>query len=633
MKYDEKLVIRLSFLLFVTGFTGIFFSAIFSTQPLAEGLFIASSLALGASLLAFLFIEMERNRRAELVFLILLLLVSIIKVIGIHLKYGIYMGADAFVEYNRVIWILENQHMTVGDDLAKTPLSMIYASIAAMFTGIEPLAGSFNLLHLITGALIPLGAYILIRNSFDIRVAIIGAFILAYHPTSTVLGLSMTRENVALVFFMLAVILIIKQLQAPRVTYLLLFSVLSLSLILSHYTTAYFSVFITGVATLALFSFHIREFVAEPKSLLRLSTPLIFFAFFIPFQKFGLYPALGTAEDLTNTAIRFLLQGEIILPVFLLVSGYLIFRKPLTELIKKRRREFLWGSCIGLIIALVAWLKMAPLSNSQLHYQSIAILIGTSFVDILYKIYAFFFIAGCAFCLWKISERNLNKEQSVLAVVGIFSILMAVVWVVSELSISLEPHRALRFSAMIGSLVAALLIVHLYDRIKTKRTGLTYIVFILIVFGFPITAYVSDYLAFSKDTYPSKLHDNMYNIRAMEEIKTFDFMKKLIPEKSHILVEFNRGEDMLSPSSHNRTLMNKMAFLTPKEGGYLFLRKSLFKYGQYIQYPEGSYFLTPPRVVELKEEEFKNLTTTIEQNDVVYSQDGYKLVHIVSSIQ
>lgn len=622
--------IKLSYGLFILGAVGIIATSIYSTFPYAKPFFIFSSLLLGGSVLIYLFADLQKGSKAEYQFLALLFLVSVIKVLGIYLKYGIYMGADAFVEYTKIEWILDNQHMTVVDDLSKTPLAVIYAAIVSMFTGIAPLSGSFNLVHILTSALLPVGAYILMRNSFDIRVAILGAFILAYHPTNTVLGLSMTRENVALVFFMLTVILIIKQLQAPKIAYLFLFSVLSLSIILSHYTTTYFSVFILAVIALALFSFHIKELISAPKDVRRLFTPLVFLAFFIPFLKQGVYPGMGPAENLVTEAMRFLLRGEILLALLFLIIGFVVFTKLLMVLQNRRSNEFLWGIGIGLImVSMVVWLKLAPLDVSRLHYQSTAILMGTSFVELLYKGYAFFFVGGSLFCLWEIMSKRISKEQGILIISGIASIFMAVVWVVSNLSTSLEPHRALRFSAMMGSLVAAILVINFYRSIKTERMRLAYTASILVVFAFPITAYITGYMAFYTDAYPSKLHDNMYNIRGMSEIRTFNFMSNLVPPESTIVVEFNRAENLLNRKiSYDYELMSKEALLAPKKGSSQFLRKSLFKYGQYLQYPEGSYFLTSPQVVQLNEAELEALLHVIEQNDVIHTQDGYKLLYV-----
>jgi len=658
--------IKLSLTLFAIGTVGIMVTSIHSTFAYAKSFFIFSSLLLGGSVLAYLFADLKKGSRGEYQFLVLLFLVSIVKVLGIYLKYGIYMGADAFVEYSKITWILDNPHITydlLQTEQAKTPLSAIYVAIVVMFTGIAPLSGSFNLVHLLTNAILPVGVYILIRNSFNIRVAILGAFLLAYHPTNTVLGLSMTRENVALVFFILAVILIIKQLQAPKMTYLFLFSVLSLSIILSHYTTAYFSAFILAVIALALFSFHINELISAPKDVIHLFTPLIFLAFFIPFLKQGWYPGMGPAEDLFNRAMGSLLRNEVILAVFFLVVGFVILPRLLTVLQNKLSNKFLYGIGIGLImVALVIWLKLAPLAGSNLHYHSLAILMGTSPVELLYKIYAFFFVGGSLFCVWKIIQRSISKEQGILAVGGIASVIMAVVWVVSDLSVALGPHRALRFSAIIGSVVVAILVINLYRSIKTKRIRLAYIASILIVFAFPITAYVTDYMAFYTDAYPSKLHDNMYNIRGLNEIRTFNFMSNLVPgatcagyklekspmyivdgverfgcvSESIIVVEFNRAENLLNQKlSYASELMSKEALLASKtkesKDSSLFLRKSLFKYGQYIQYPDVSYFIASPQVVELTDEEFNKLKAIIEGSSVLYSQDGFILVQVKGS--
>jgi hypothetical protein len=152
-------------------------------------------------------------------------------------------------------------------------------------------------------------------------------------------------------------------------------------------------------------------------------------------------------------------------------------------------------------------------------------------------------------------------------------------------------------------------------------------------------------MAFHSDTYPSKLNDNMYNIRGINEIKTFNFALNLICPGANCIhdsgdigsditsvVEFNRAENIFNEKiTYNYLLMNKDSLLNPEKKSALFLRKSLLEYGQYIQYPIGSYFTNSPYIEELSDEERINLKKIIENNDILYSKDGFMLVLVKDS--
>jgi hypothetical protein len=106
--------------------------------------------------------------------------------------------------------------------------------------------------------------------------------------------------------------------------------------------------------------------------------------------------------------------------------------------------------------------------------------------------------------------------------------------------------------------------------------------------------------------------------------------------ESIIVVEFNRAENLLNQKlSYASELMSKEALLASKtkesKDSSQLLRKSLFKYGQYIQYPDVSYFIASPQVVELTDEEFNKLKAIIEGSSVLYSQDGFILVQVKGS--
>ena len=97
--------INLSHTLFILGAVGVILTSIYSTFPFAKLFFILSHLILGGSLLIYLLIDFNKGSKVEYHFLALLFLVSIIKVLGVHLKYGLYMGADSFVEYTMSIYM------------------------------------------------------------------------------------------------------------------------------------------------------------------------------------------------------------------------------------------------------------------------------------------------------------------------------------------------------------------------------------------------------------------------------------------------------------------------------------------------------------------------------------------------
>ncbi len=271
---NPTVIPKLAILLSILGFLGVVIASLGYSKPLANEIFLLSSFTLGASLFVFLFIDVEKNSVYENLFLLLLFSSAVIKVFAIHIVYGIYLGADASLEEIAIREILSSGFLNTTGRAAAiliSPLSMIYVAITSMFTGYDPLKGMFNLIHLITGASIPLLIYVLIRNSFNTKIAILSSIVLAYSPPNIFLGLSMTRENFGIIFFLLSLVLLLGKIKS--ITYLFTLIFLLISLALSHYTTTYFAllVFLIILTSTILYQIKERDFKQSLKIVFPLS--------------------------------------------------------------------------------------------------------------------------------------------------------------------------------------------------------------------------------------------------------------------------------------------------------------------------------------------------------------------------
>jgi uncharacterized membrane protein len=566
-----------SILLFLISFVGITITSLKYTLPFAKGIFMLSSLALGASLFMYFFIRVEKNSKSEYLFLTLLYLSTIVKVFGIHLKYGIFLGADASAEYTVIKGALSTGFLSTGiSGLLASPLSMIYVTVASLFTGIVPVKGVFNLIHLVTSAAIPVVAYILIRNSFNAKIAILSSIVLAYNPPNVFLGLSMTRENFALLFFMLSLVLIVNKLNSIKHIFILVF--LLFALVLSHYTTTYFAVLVYFIIFMLIAAYQIKE--KKYKKSFYVLFPFAVFALII-YYWLSISPShsrdIGIAKEYVSSVVNFL---------------------------------------------------TFKIQFSALHYESLWLLKGTSLIEILYKLQGLLIISGCFVLAREIFRRELSRTQTILAIICIPLTFMAILWVViPALSTSLPPHRALRYTIMLNSLAAGFLLYIIFNLTKVRfKPILT--ASLIVLYTFPIAGYVADILAFSSEEYPSELQSNMYNVMSLEEIDLMGSINELIPEDSRIIAEFPIARALGMHDGQGRIYkMREGTWVNLSHDSYIIVRKSLFSKGQYIAYPE-SFVYDSPSVVKFNETELMRVEQRIEKNDVLYAQDNYKLLHV-----
>ncbi len=572
-------ILKLALFLFISGFIGIVITSLGYTLPLAKEIFLLSSFVLGASLFVFLFIDVEKNSRGENLFLILLFASAIVKAFAIHLKYGIFLSADASAEETVIRGILSSGFLGAGiKGLLATPLSMIHVALSSLFTGITPLNGIFNIIHLITGAIIPVTAYVLIRNSFNTKIAILSSIVLAYSPPNVFVGLSMTRENFGLLFFMLSLILIVGRLNSMAHLATLIF--LFFSLIFSHYTTTYFAflVFLIIFSVIALY--HIKE-KEYKKSFLMLSPFIVgvFVLYIWLLNSPSHYGDLSIATDYVMGTLNFL-----------------TFKT----------------------------------TFNTLHYESIALLTGTSLIELLYKFQGLIIIAGAIVLSREISRQKLSKNQATLAVICLPMTLMAILWVVvPDLSISLPPHRALRYTSMVTSLGVGFLLYPLFNSTKVRfRIAITVVA--LFLYTFPISGYISDILVFSPGEYPSELNNNMYNIMSIREIEVMGSVNEFIAGGSNVIAEFPvaRALEMHPDKAGKISFMRNNTWENPPRESIIIVRRALFSNGQFISYPYGklSFVVNSPYVHKFKESEFRGALQEIEQNNVIYSQNDFKIL-------
>jgi len=251
-----------------------------------------------------------------------------------------------------------------------------------------------------------------------------------------------------------------------------------------------------------------------------------------------------------------------------------------------------------------------------------------SFVELFYKVQALFFIFGSVVLIRKIFEKKLSRDQTILATVSVLLTVLAILFVITP-SAPLEPHRILRFTVMINCLAVGFFVISTYERLRTKTIKMLFLLFFIIAFVYPTTSYITNYMAFSPDEYPSELHGNMYNIRSMSEIRALERVSTILPDGSTVSIERGRWLGLQGREKNfKQELMNKTILLSPPQDSYIFLRKSLFKHKQYIEYSEDWWRRVPPYVVKLNETEFDTIKQNIEQNNVVYDQGSYRLLYV-----
>lgn len=579
MELNENNFTQICIILVLTGFNGIFLSSFFQSKISTNLLFIISSLLLGLSLTIPIFFK---TKNKHTIFLILIFIIAIVKVMGLHIKYGIYLGADAHAEFGVINNILNKNFVQFSTSLAEFPLSYIYVAIVSLISGVSPIYGSWNLIHLISNALISVFIFYIVRIHYDEISAMISAIVVAFNPAMTIYGLSMTRENLALLFLTIGIFLIYMQSRDLRPNRTILYLFVIIALVFSHYTTAYFGLLMSGFILFIDKLFAIKE----KKEHIRNYYFLIFF---------------------------------IILFMWLLETIYHI-------------NDIRFANEI--LIKLIEFFTLnAPAAHS--HREVLDVFNDFSLTQTLFKIQAVVFVIGSVFLVHQLFKKRLTTPQSIIASACLLStFLMGAGLIVPSLSTALSPSRYMRFGIIftaigVGYLISQISSVELYKWNKLKNPLL--ILIILLIFVFPITNWIaSEYMAFSPGRYPSQLTGEMYNIHSIEEVKIMGFIKSIIGTNTSLIAEWPMFRAMSESSTGDvenfqTVLMDNNSLFNTTSHSYILLRKSLFYNRQYIYYPEKwlTETIEAPVINDL---DFQKLNTKIDDNQLVYNRGDYKLI-------
>ncbi len=281
------------------------------------------------------------------------------------------------------------------------------------------------------------------------------------------------------------------------------------------------------------------------------------------------------------------------------------------------------------------------ISFSSFHHESLSLMLGVSLIEILYKVQALLIIFGCSILAREMFRRRLSRNQVKLSIASITMTFMAIFWVIiPQLSVSLPPHRVLRYTSLINSLAVGFLLFSIFElkKIRLKQIAMVSIIFI---YTFPIAGFISEMITFSSGEYPFELKNNMYNVMSVEEIDLIDSFDEIIEWDSKIIIAEFPISRALGVEQHisniywmnNETWFKLPQFLDwenkwiniPKDS-YIVIRRPLFLNRQYIAYWE-KFVGNPPRAIKLDEAASRSISQEIEKRNVIYSQDYYKILH------
>lgn len=552
-----------------------------------------SSLLLGLSLLFFLHQQTsQRNRKRDILVPSLLFLVAIVKVIGIHTKYGLYLGCDSVAEFNVIKHLYFQPHfLLTTNGLFEFPLSYIYVYITSSILNLNPALGPWNLIHLVTNALTVVFLYLLIERIFNQKIAIISCLVYMYNPAVSIYSLSMTRENFGILFLVTSIFIMQIQLEKNRPSATILYIIFIISLILSHYTTSYYSVLTIGLLFLTGYLFNLLEgkHFSEP---LYKHYYILFFVICLFLWVFN---------------ITYNHQGDI-----------------------RIADQMLKG------IADFFQTKETMISSNR---ETTKILADFSIVQSLYKTQAAFLALGSIYLLYKM--RELSKIQKIFALnIFIHTSIIALSAFVPSLADSLSPTRIMRFGIVISCIAVGYIFYHMNSILKPDIKKIykpISILILVLVFVYPISSWiVNEYMVFSPQPYPYQLGPEMYNIKTTHEIYRLDQIDKILPENSTLALEFSlEGErpyilrESLNSNATqlNDTLLFENSAYNHSSKNYIFLRKSLFQNKQYIFMPEN-WRSTPTYMRTINDTQLATLNEKIANNYLVYNEGSYKLIKL-----
>jgi hypothetical protein len=599
---NKKLIQYLSLICFFLGATGIFLSSRCSTYENSKIIFMLSSFLLGLSILILLHRPTLQANENDFLTPTLLFLVAIIKVIGIHTKYGLYLGCDSVEEFDVIKYMYFNSHFLItSNSLSEFPLPYIYVYITSTILNVDPLSGSWNLVHLVTNALTVAFLYLLIKRIFNQKVAIISCIAYMYNPAVSIYSLSMTRENFGVLF--LAALLSIMQIQSEKRknSNTILYIIICISLILSHYTTSYYSLF----TIILLFCSGYFLTVLRKKN---------------PDKPF---------------------YGEFYLLFFLIFLFIWIF-----YITYHHQNDIRIADQMLKGIKDLFEIKEPVISSSR---ETTKIFFDYSLVQNLYKVQAAFLVFGSLYLSFKI--RKLPKGQKIFALSPpVHTLIIALSSFVPALAEGLSPTRIMRFGIVIACSTVGYIFYHasLFKPDVKKICISISILILLLTFVYPISSWIAnEYMAFSPQPYPYQLGPEMYNIKSTHEIYELGQINKMLPKKSTIALEFplvaemfyqdtvslhpDNTESLISKIHFNDTVLFENTTNNYDSKNYIFLRKSLFQNKQYIFMPDN-WISTSTYLKTINDMQLELLNNKIENNNLVYNEGSYKLLNLKNNL-
>lgn len=528
------------------------------------------------------------NNNYNLLYIFILFSTSIITVIGIHIKYGLFLGMDAFAEY-AVIKDIAIDGFFSRSVLADFPLSYISVVICNLLTGLPLVFFSWNAIHLITNAGISVVIYLIINKIFDSKIAILSSFIVAFHPTHVILGLSMTRENFALLLLLFAIyIIIIKFQKEITPSHTILFIIFTVGFILSHYTSSYYGLLIIIIL---ITSFYI---VSRKSNMHSHSFYLLF-------------------------------------PTVALLSwwSYSIIQSTVTEVASNyisRMYNFISFN-IGL--------------HDPTHNEVTRIMDNSDITMVIFRLQAFFIVIGSLIIIYLIFRKKMNHVQIAFSIVALFSTVLLCLWyLIPDLSQSFYISRILRYTILFNCINISMVIIYtvgyvtrhlsnifLSYRKKDVEKTISFIVIVLLtvpIFVYPISENVTRYIGFTDSAYPSELTDEMYNIRSTNEMWITKFIGEKTPSDTTIIMEMplSRMKNYLDFQSPR--YMMDFDNLFNNNDSFILIRKSLYAERQFIHGPVG---LDAAYVAQLDNDNFSLLNRNLVYQQIIYSQSSYKLYY------
>jgi hypothetical protein len=583
-------VYKIALTCFLLGAACILISSHNSTYTYSEPIFIISSLLLGSSVLVFLVTSSSQHKYEKFFIISLLFLIAIVKVIGLHIKYGIYLGCDSVAESGvlRLIYLHPNLNLT-SNALTEFPLSYIFIYITSVIINLDPISGSWNFIHLFTNALTVALLYILIESLFDRDIAIISCIAYMYNPAVSIYALSMTRENFGILFLVASIYVMQTQAKKSSPAGVLVYIIFAIALIFSHYTTAYFSLIIL----ILLFSIgYILRFLCKK------------------------------SQDLPKYKNFYLLFFSII--VFMWVF-YITYHHQSDIRVA--------DSMLRGITDLFQTKEMKIASSSE----TAKIISDFSIVQFLYKLQGFYIALGSLYLLVQI--RKTTGYQFIFAIVALMSVALIIMSAfMPSFADSLSPTRIMRFGIVLGCIPVGYMTVRMKSRFKPQNQKIYKFIVLMvmtILFIYPISQWIAtEYMTFTYQPYPYELRSEMYNIRSTHEINTIKQVYNKLPENSTLGVEMQLATVkafLLSISGGAQPTYLNDSMLFRKESNndtltsYIFVRRSLYENRQLIEYPENWKSATS-FMRTLNDTEFVDLKLKIEDNYIVYNEGSYKLI-------